>query len=394
MSSPDKRFLIYPAAFMVNSGMSMLNFSLIFFMRRTYGTSPALIGWMSAFWALAYLIGCIGLGKVSRRLSYRRALPLATFVMGFSSFAILILPWELSAFFWYMLFGFITALHWPPLMGWLSEGFEGRDLSRAVSGFNLSWSTGAGIGPFIAGLLLEHNIRLPLIVIGLLYNFMAAVYFITFRHSQRSKSRLSATQETDLPKRPDQSTALRYAGWIGVGSSYTLLGALMFIFPMYAEDVLGYSESFTGLLLFLRGAVTVAGFYLAGMTVFWHHNPLQISISQLLLASCALLLAYTVRPESYLVLFIFFGLIFALQYATSIFHGVSGAINREQRMAVHEGSLTFGVILGSAGGGLLYQWFSFRSVLVIIACAVTAASFVQFLTYRPLGKDKKKPLPE
>ena len=164
----------------------------------------------------------------------------------------------------------------------------------------------------------------------------------------------------------------------------------MFIFPMYAEDVLGYAESFTGLLLFLRGAVTVAGFYLAGKTIFWHHNPLQISISQLLLGACALLLAFAFRPGTYLMLYIFFGLIFALQYATSIFHGVSGALNREQRMAIHEGSLTFGVVLGSAGGGLLYQWFSFRSVMVMIALAVAAASFAQVLSYRKLSRSTKK----
>ncbi len=390
MSSLDKRFLIYPAAFMVNGGITMLNFSVIFFMRRTYGTSPALVGWMSAFWAFAYLIGCIGLGRLSRRLSYRRALPLATFVMGFSTLAILIIPWEISAFFWYMLFGLVTALHWPPLMGWLSEGLEGRDLSRAVGGFNLSWSTGAGAGPFIAGLLIERGLRLPLVVIVLLYGFMALLYLSAFSLSQRRKSRLAEVPKIDLPKIADQSSPLRYAGWIGVASSYTLLGALMFIFPMYAEDVLGYSESFTGLLLFLRGAVTVAGFYLAGKTIFWHHNPLQISISQLLLGASALLLAFAVRPGSYLALFTLFGLIFAMQYATSIFHGVSGALEREQRMAIHEGSLTFGVVLGSAGGGLLYQWVSFRSVLVMIALAVAAAFFVQALSYRTVSKRTKK----
>ncbi|WP_319415831.1 MFS transporter [Marispirochaeta aestuarii] len=390
MSSPDKRFLIYPAAFMVNGGITMLNFSVIFFMRRTYGTSPALVGWMSAFWAFAYLIGCIGLGGISRRLSYRRALPLATSVMGISTLLILIIPWEISALFWYMLFGLITALHWPPLMGWLSEGLEGRDLSRAVGGFNLSWSTGAGAGPFIAGLLIERSLRLPLLVIALLYGFTAVLYITTFSLSRRRKSRIADLPEIDLPKIKDQSSPLRYAGWIGVASSYTLLGALMFIFPMYAEDVLGYAESFTGLLLFLRGAVTVAGFYLAGKTIFWHHNPLQISISQLLLGACALLLAFAFRPGTYLMLYIFFGLIFALQYATSIFHGVSGALNREQRMAIHEGSLTFGVVLGSAGGGLLYQWFSFRSVMVMIALAVAAASFAQVLSYRKLSRSTKK----
>ena len=100
----------------------MLNFSLIFFMRRSYGTSPALVGWLSAVWAAAYLVGCIGLGRLSRRLSYRGSLPLATFTMGLATLLILIVPSETAAFLWYILFGLITALHWPPADGLALRG--------------------------------------------------------------------------------------------------------------------------------------------------------------------------------------------------------------------------------------------------------------------------------
>jgi predicted MFS family arabinose efflux permease len=386
---PDKRLLAYPAAFLVNAGITMLNFSVIFFMRRNYGTSPALVGWMSAFWAAAYLVGCIGLGPLSRRLSYRGALPLATFVMGLSTLLILLIPSEAAAFLWYMLFGLITALHWPPLMGWLSQGFEGTELNKAVGGFNLSWSTGAGAGPFIAGLLLERSINLPFLVITALYWLVSLVYLVTFIVSSRAAARRIDLHDVELPVPVDRSSPLRLAGWIGVTSSYAVLGALMFIFPMYAEDVLGYSESFTGLLLFLRGAVTVAGFYLAGRTLFWHHNRTQILLSQLLLALTAVLLALSSGPPAYLILFSVFGLLFALQYATSIFHGVSGSLEREKRMAVHEGSLTFGVVLGSAGGGLLYQRLSFQSVLVMVAALILLAGLLQLASYRLLGADKK-----
>jgi DHA1 family multidrug resistance protein-like MFS transporter/DHA1 family quinolone resistance protein-like MFS transporter len=386
---PDKRLLAYPAAFLVNAGITMLNFSVIFFMRRSYGTSPALVGWMSAFWAAAYLVGCIGLGPLSRRLSYRGSLPLATFVMGLSTLLILLIPSEAAAFLWYIIFGLITALHWPPLMGWLSQGFEGAELNKAVGGFNLSWSTGAGAGPFIAGLLLERSITLPLLVITALYWLVSLVYLITFIASSRATARRVRLPEEKTPPPVDRSSPLRLAGWIGVTSSYAVLGALMFIFPMYAEDVLGYSESFTGLLLFLRGVVTVAGFYLASRTLFWHHNRVQILLSQLLLALTAVLLALFSGPGAYLVLFSVFGLLFALQYATSIFHGVSGSLEREKRMAVHEGSLTFGVVLGSAGGGLLYQQLSFQSVMIMVAALILLAGLLQLASYRLTGADKK-----
>ncbi len=380
----DKKLLIYPAAFMVNAGITMLNFSLIFFMRRNYGTSPSLVGWLSAFWALAYLAGCLGLGALSRRLSYRRALPVATFTMGLSVLLILIIPSEAASFVWYILFGFITALHWPPLMGWLSEGLEGRELNRAVGGFNISWSTGAGAGPFIAGFLVEKSVSLPLTVITALYWCIALVYMFSLMvYSGKAANITDTAIPKDSTDRPtDNSSPLRFAGWIGVGSSYTLLGVLLFIFPMYAVDHLGYSESFTGMLLFLRGTVTVVGFYIAGKTLFWHNNSLQISISQGVLGLTALVLAFVSEAPVYILLFIFFGLTFALQYATSIFHGVSGSIDRERRMAIHESALTIGIMTGSAGGGLLYESLSFRTVLLLTALLILFAGIIQKISFK------------
>ena len=387
----DKRLLIYPAAFLVNAGITMLNFSLIFFMRRHYGTSPGFIGWLSAFWALAYLAGCLGLGGISRRLSYRGALPLATFIMGVSVLLILIIPSETGAFFLYILFGLITALHWPPLMGWLSESLEGAELNRAVGGFNISWSTGAGSGPFIAGFLVERSISLPLLVITGLYWLVTLLYIAVFVFARTAKA---APVSLDIPgpsaSRPaDNSSPLRFAGWIGVMSAYTLLGTILFIFPMYAEDVLHYSESFTGMLLFLRGVITVAGFYAAGKTLFWHNNPRQITFSQIILGATALLLAVSSAPWAYLLLFTIFGIVFALQYATSIFHGVSGSIDRERRMAVHESALTIGIVLGSAGGGLLYEKLSFKSVLLLVALLIFLFALAQLFTFKNKTFKKK-----
>lgn len=390
MTKADKRFLVYPAAFLVNAGITMLNFSYIFFLRRSYGTSPALIGWMSAFWAAAYLVGCIGLGGVSRRLSYRGALPLATATMGLSALAILLIPSETAAVAAYMLFGLITALHWPPLMGWLSEGLEGSELNRWVGGFNLSWSTGAGSGPFIAGILIERSAALAFWVIAGIYLIITIIYLAVFRVATRRARRIGPVKNAEPIAEEDRSSPLRFAGWIGVASSYLLLGAVMFIFPMYAEDILNYAESYTGLLLFLRGAVTVAGFYIAGRTLFWHHNEMQILLSQLALAGTGLWIAFASGPRAYLLLFSLFGLIFALQYATSIFHGVSGALERERRMAIHEGALTFGVMLGSAGGGILYQFFSFRAVLLIISAAILAAGMLQIGTILLARRQKKR----
>ncbi len=48
------------------------------------------------------------------------------------------------------------------------------------------------------------------------------------------------------------------------------MGVLLFIFPAYAKESLGFSESLSGSFLLVRLAVATAGFSLWGRWTFWH----------------------------------------------------------------------------------------------------------------------------
>jgi predicted MFS family arabinose efflux permease len=76
---------------------------------------------------------------------------------------------------------------------------------------------------------------------------------------------------------------------------------------------------------------------------------------------------------------VFFGILFALSYNNSLFHGVSGSLRRSTRMAVHEGLLTAGVVAGSAIAGILYQGGRFSRVVVFGSTVVASAAAVQVL---------------
>jgi DHA1 family multidrug resistance protein-like MFS transporter/DHA1 family quinolone resistance protein-like MFS transporter len=85
-----------------------------------------------------------------------------------------------------------------------------------------------------------------------------------------------------------------------------------------------------------------------------------------------------------------FGFLFALSYNNSLFHGVSGSIQRSTRMAVHEGLLTAGVVCGSSIGGILYQTGQFGRVL-LFACAVVAAGALVQITLVLLFRSRTLP---
>ena len=346
--------LLLYASFLANIGIGILNFALVFYMRDLFGAGSAQIGFLSSLWAVSYLAGCFILHRISGKLGPKRSLSVSALGMALFSFLILKSPSIIYLYIYAALFGFVTALFWPPLEGWLSEGYEGAALNKRVGRFNLSWSAALILSPYIAGLLIERSLTLPLMVtIGvyvLLFTSFITVSTLFLKNHGHPVLKTDSEAEN-----PDASTPLRYVAWMGIFSSYLINGIVLFVFPLYARDVLGIQESSIGLLFLLRALLSTGVFIFMSRTVWWHFNKFQMLAVQMVLAAFCFTLPVFKTWSSFALMFSFFGVLFAFQYSNSLFHGVSGSVNREKRMAVHEGVLTAGLITGSVGGGVVYQ---------------------------------------
>lgn len=348
--------LLLYASFLANIGIGILNFSLVFYMRDLFDASSAQIGLLSSLWALAYLAGCFVLHRVSGKLGPKRSLSLAALGMALFSVLILKSPSITFLYIYAALFGFVTALFWPPLEGWLSEGYEGSALNKRVGRFNLSWSAALTLSPYIAGVLIEKSLTLPLIVTIGVYILLFSSFLVvsTFFLKNNGHPVLKADSASE---REDTSTPLRFIAWMGIFSSYLINGIVLFVFPLYAREILLIQESSIGLLFLLRALLSTGVFVFMSRTVCWHFKKLQMLFIQLVLVLFCAALPFFKTWSSLAVMFSFFGILFAFQYSNSLFHGVSGSVNREKRMAVHEGVLTAGLISGAVGGGVVYQLF-------------------------------------
>ena len=141
----------------------------------------------------------------------------------------------------------------------------------------------------------------------------------------------------------------------------------MTVFPQYALDNLGYSESITGNILLFRGVSVTIAFLIMQKVRLWQKGVAPILISQLLFSLLTfLMLSFTSIP-AFALLFALYGAVFALSYNLSIFHGAEGAKDRHKRMVIHEVLLTLGTIIGSLVGGYVYQYFSFRTLVLTIS---------------------------
>jgi len=340
-------------------------------MRDIFDSTAAEIGWFSSLWAFSYLIGCYILHPLSRRIGAHRSIAIASFGMFLAVILILLSKDAWIVFILYGFFGFVTALFWPPLMGWLSEGIEGNYLNKMMGLFNLSWSTGLVISPYLGGVFLELDLQSPLIFAAGLYGFLSIVLIII---PAAVPSIISPNNKKNIDETViDSSTTLRYAAWLGNLTAYIIFGVLLFVFPLYARDELFFSESSIGLLLLFRALFSTFIFILAGKFSWWHFNKIYMIVMQSLLVLFSFFIPYANSWVTIVSGLSVFGIIFAAQYSSSIFHGVSGSIHREKRMAIHEAVLTVGVIAGAIGGGEIYQQWGMAAAF---NCAAAAATFV------------------
>jgi len=369
-----KTHLILPISFLFYTALIVTTFSMIFYARDRFGASVSLIGWLAALPHLCYFCGCFLLRPVYRYLLPRHWLIASSVSAALLLIGILSVRSLALLFLLYGLFGFSQSLFWPPLMGWLSFAKEQQALNTALGRFNLAWSGGNIVAPFIAGYLLQRALFVPFEVAALIMIAISPAVLLVSRicpriRNDRRKEAIGGERENA----EDRSTPLRYPAWIGLFAAYVILGITMSIFPLYLREEIGFPETRIGALLLLRALSSTGTFVLLARLSFWQFNTRLMIAGQAAIIPAAALLAFARSLPALSLVLAVFGALFALSYNNSLFHGVTGSIRRATRMAVHEGLLTAGMVTGSAIGGVLYQPGSFLRV-VLFGCALVAAA--------------------
>lgn len=379
-----KTFLLLPTTFIVAVAIGTVNLGLIFYMRDLYGFSSFLIGAFAAVFSISYFLGCFILRPISRRILPRYCLILSSFIMAFMALLIVVTEVSWCAFIFYSIYGFALALFFPPLVGWLSIGIEGKELNRSISRWNLSWSTGSIVSPFLAGFLTERGLRLPLYT-GIVLMFLGGVIILAasiilpaIRNDKHKEIKPTLQENAE----GDKSTFLRFPSWVATITLYSVLGVISNIFPLYAREAIGLTESVVGLVLLTRAFFTTVTFVILGRMSWWHFNRVQIFVTQAAVLVLVIVMIQAASLISYLALMPFLGILVSISYSNSLFHGVSGSLERGKRMAVHEALLTSGVVFGSVIGGQLYQHFSMKAAFFFCMVLIVIGLFVQLILIR------------
>ncbi|MBQ0071128.1 MAG: MFS transporter, partial [Spirochaetales bacterium] len=122
---------------------------------------------------------------------------------------------------------------------------------------------------------------------------------------------------------------------------------------------------------------------------FWEKRNSLILVSQGAFAFLTVLMVFFQSASSFALLYIAYGVFFALSYQLSIYHSAQGEEGRHMRMTIHEALLTAGTMGGSLAGGIIYQNFSFRTLVYAIATVCVVFILLEALV---LAKKRKKRL--
>ena len=377
-SGIGKTAVLFPAAFLACVAGGMLSLGMVFYLREIHNASTGQIGGLIAVWGASYVVGCLVLRPLTDSILPRYLLAGASFCICLLALAIHLSGSLVLSFVFYGLIGLTSSLFWPPLMGWLSVGLEGAELGKVMSRFNVSWSMGGIVGPCVAGWLSGRGAVLPIYgaaALSLLCSFLIAGAALALPRVREDRHR--ASEAGGAAADAERSTRLRYSGWVGVFTTFAVLGVIASAFPVSANEDLHISKVVIGVLLLGRALSSTIGFAIMGRTTFWHYKGWVMVLGQAVIAAAMVGLVYERSPWTIGPLLVLIGFLMALSYFSSMFHGMAGSAKRASRSALHESLLSAGIVLGALAGGMVYERWSISAAYVLAAGIVLAGAAVQ-----------------
>ena len=347
------------STFLSQGSIVIFNFTLVYYLREC-GIDSVGIGLASSIYPTLYFLGCIFMPKLLPSLKGKARILAANIGMAFTGLVLTFIKNEALIMTDLVFYGLFQSLLWTNMETWITGGKEGGELTSRLTLFNFSWSFSVGLATSFSGVVSEYSTRLS-IWSGCVFFLISALLVALSGRSYDSK------KEKEEIVSEDHSSPLRFPSWAGVLLVYTGYSLVLTVFPQYAMDTLGYSESVTGNILLFRGISVTIAFLIMQKARVWQKGVGPILGSQAFFAILTFLMLFLRSVAAFAILFALYGFVFALSYDLSIFHGAEGAKDRHKRMVIHEVLLTLGTIIGSLVGGFVYQYFSFKTLVLTIS---------------------------
>ncbi|MHC4430294.1 MAG: MFS transporter [Planctomycetota bacterium] len=355
---------LYGAAFAMATALSVL-WTAIPFVLRNIGATEEHVGYALAANMFGYLLCLLLTAAKLGHLNPRRTTRAAAAAMFAAIVMMLVAVYYAVAtnllgshgLIWTVIAagtvaGGAMSLYWPYLMAWVSADYEGAALNRRLGTYNGMWSSAAILGPAIGGAIVDVSTSGPIAVSAASLATCFALLYLAHDGSAGTAASLGSIDATQIDYDRRLLLCLKWMARISLFCSWLWFSVARTQFALRFTEM-GFSETLFGVLLTTFGICNFLTLTGAGRVGFWHFKPALLFCVQPALAISALLLVYGRTFWVFALSFVIIGCAFGFSFSSHMYYGVCGSKKRPRQMAIHEVTISLGVIVGSASGGYL-----------------------------------------
>ena len=362
--------IFYLCGFLVDLALGCVLLALPLLAITKFNASPLTLGLLGALGAGMYSLSVLFVGHLADALNRKKLIILGCLLFGLV-YSLMPAVTSLNQIFILVPFSSISmSLFWPTIQSWMAQGLDKKRLIRAIGYFNIFWSLGLMLGPFIAGFLFEKNYVYP-------FRFGASVALLTaclisWQKIKRVPVKSLAADNGQSEERVSQADTFLKVAWLANFTSFFIIGIIRNIFPKLALS-LSIEPSALGTLLLCLGLAQTLIFLLLKKITFWHKVIWPVFFSQAI-SLLGLFLIFIGQTFSIFALaFIIIGMTSGITYFVSLFFSL---YEQRKKAGLHEAFLAMGVFCGPILGGFFAQQFNLKTPylaavgVILIAMAV------------------------
>jgi MFS family permease len=287
-------------------------------------------------------------GKLSDRIGRR---VVAATGVGVASLASLACAFITSVPVLVVLCGFCGAgfaSFWPAIIGWLSDGATGPELSRRLTRFSVAWNLGLFLGFGTSGVVFTFGPRAAFYLAAGTLALIVALLFIA--KSAPATAPVVLPASVPVPK----GRGFRKTAWIANFTVNFTAGGVMAVLPGLMTHLNIASDVHGGLVAMSRGAA-LAMFLSMQTMVFWRTRVWPLWVAQIIGAAGAAALAWSTAPWHFALALIAIGAVSGMSYQASLYFTMDEVSAKGEGGGLHEAFTGAGMFLGPLFAGWIGQ---------------------------------------
>jgi MFS family permease len=302
---------------------------------------------------LATALGSIYLSRLSDRFGRKPVLLVSLVGIAATSLAH---AWAVA---WWHLYAIIIVrsaffgMFWPSIEARITDGAEGREMTRRLGIFGIAFSVGLLLGYPLGGWLHDKvSPRTPFYVAAgfgvLLFVMFAAVFRRDPTHDGHKVEEVTDDDPNNSASVPaPMRRAFLWASWLGNAVAYGAVGILRNMFTRFVsldttEGGLGFTGLEAGVIAGAICAAMLCMFVILGKYHFWHYRFRYLAGAQLMMLLGAVIFATASTMPLLVAGALLFGAGSGVVYMSSIYYSLAGKSERAGQSGLHEGIICFG----------------------------------------------------